>query len=164
MAFVTSKFAAGFAQTVLDNIQTVLERDCNTALAAIDANLTTFADYKTPLPLLLNFPALYLEPGHTEIQQSDDDSHLMQEHELLIGFSLVDADADALKAKLVKYVRAIDQVLRTMSDDDLTGGITSSVGKAVWEVTEHTYGPLRGKDTIYRRDAQLVLKIQIMER
>lgn len=165
MPFTASKYQAQFAQLILDRVQVVLERDVNTALAAIDATLDAVRDFDTPTPIALNFPAIYLEPDSSRLRQADDDSHIGEEHELLVNLAIVGKDPDALKRAIVKYVRAIDQVLRTMTDADITGGVTSAIGKAVWEVTEHRYGILRANEnTIYRKDAQLVLAVQIIER
>lgn len=164
MPFVT-KFQAGFAQTVLDRVQVVLERDMNEAISQVDATLAAIVDFDTPTPIALNFPCLYLEPDSTRIEQADDDSHLLEEHDLVISLAIVGSDPDALKKQVVKYARAIDRVLRTMSVMDLTGGVSSTTGPPAWEVTEHRYGILRSSEnTIYRRDAQLVLTIQILER
>lgn len=165
MPFTTSKFSAQFQQLILDRVQTVLENDVNTALAAIDGTLAAVVDFNTPTPLLLNFPGLYLEPDTSAIRQSDDDSYLMELHTLLITLSIVGPDPDTLKVRIVKYVRAIDQVLRSMSVSDLQGAVSSSIRRAAWEVTEHRYGLLRANEnTIYRRDAQLVFTAELLER
>lgn len=164
MAF-TSQFSAQFTGLVLDRVQTVLERDTNTALAAIDASLPAVVDFKTPTPLTTNFPAVFLEPDLSSLVQSKDDSYIEGEHTLLINIAIADKDPAALKVAIVKYVRALDQVIRSMSFEDLTGGVTSAIGPPSWEVLEHRYGPFRANDqTIYRKDAQLVMAVQILER
>src|SRR5262245_15617805 len=165
MPFTTSKFSAQFQQLILTRVQSVLEADTNTALAAIDGTLAPFVEFKTPAPLLLNFPGLYLEPDTSAIRQSDDDSYLMELHTLLITLSIVSSTPDILKSQIVKYVRAVDQVLRSMSVSDLQGSVSSSIRRAAWEVTEHRYGLLRANEnTIYRRDAQLVFTAELLER
>jgi hypothetical protein len=164
MAFV-GKFGAGFQRLILDRVQAVLERDANAAIAAVDSTLDPIKDFDTPTPIALNFPALYLEPDGSRLAQSDDDSYIEQEHSLLISLAIVGKDPDTLKTKIVRYVQAIDQVLRTMTNADLTGGVTTAIRKAAWEVTDHRYGLLRaGENTIYRKDAQLTLIVQILER
>src|SRR5262247_830791 len=107
MPFTTSKYSAQFQQLILTRVQSVLESDTNTALNAIDNTLAPFVEFKTPAPLLLNFPGLYLEPEASAIRQSDDDSYLMELHTLLITLSIVGPDPDTLKVRIVKYVRAI---------------------------------------------------------
>src|SRR5262245_4304712 len=164
MPFTTSKYSAQFQQLILSRVQTVLENDTNTALTTIDNTLAPFVEFKTPAPLLLNFPGLYLEPEASVIKQSDDDSYLTEIHTLLVTISIVSSTPDILKQQIVKYLRAVDQVLRSMSVSDLQGALSSAIRKAAWEVTEHRYGAIRVADTIYRRDAQLVLAVEILER
>lgn len=164
MAF-ESKYSAEFAGLILDRVQAVLERDADQALAALDATLDKFADYATPTPIALNFPALFLEPDLSALNQSDDDSYIKQTHSLLLNIAIVGKDPKALHTAIVKYVQALDRVLRSMSTDDLTDGVTSRIGPPAWEVVEHRYGVLRtNENTIYRKDAQLVLAVQILER
>lgn len=166
MAFVTSKYGAEFQELILENVQAVLERDVGTALAAIDSDLDTFKDFTTPTSIALNFPALYIEPDISTLAQADDDSYIQAEHSILINLSIVARDPDVTKQRIVKYVRAVDQAIRTMSVIDLTGGVDSATGKPAWEVVEHRYGSLEqnADRTIYRRDAQLVMVVQILER
>ena len=168
MAFA-SKFQAEFAARLLDHLQAVLERDVNAALASIDGSLPLFAEndgigFRTPTPIAVNFPALYLEPSQSALVQSADDSRVEEQHEFAINVALTGPDANTLKRQIVNYVLAIDQVLRSMSVTDLTGGLSSAISKPTWEVTEHRYGVLRSNDTLYRRDAQLILVVQDFER
>lgn len=163
----TPKFAAQFQRRILDNVQAVLVRDVNTALAAIDATLAAVVDFVTPVPIALNFPALYLEPNSSAMKQSDDDSYIEEAHQLLISLSIVGATPDVLKSAIVKYVQAIDQVLRSMSVPDLIGSQpTSAVRKPAWEVLGHNFSAIRANadNTIYRRDAQVVFVVEILER
>lgn len=165
MAFTASQFSAQFAGRLLENLQTVIERDTETALRLIDDTLEMPADYATPISIAVNFPALYLEPDNSRLTQADDDSYITGEHSFVLTLSIVGPEPTTLKQRIVKYVRAADQVLRTMTFEDLTDGVTSTVGPPVWEVVEHRYGLLRANErTIYRWDAQLVLVIQLLER
>ena len=165
MAFTTSKYSAAFQQLILDRVQAVLERDVDIALAAIDSTLDGIKQFDTPTPLLTKFPGIYLEPDSSGIRQADDDSYLIALHQCLVTVSIAGKDPDTLKTAIVKYVRAIDQVLRTMTVSDLTGGATNAERKPAWEVTEHRYGFLRANEnTIYRKDAQLVLVVELLER
>lgn len=165
-----SVFEAQFAGRLLDNLQFVLERDVNARLAELDGELDQFEKeqfigFRTPPQLAVNFPALYLEPAQSALDQSADDSRIDQQHEFIVSLSITGPDADALKSRAVKYVTAIDRTLRRMSFEDLAGsGPTTKLRRASWEVTEHRYGVLLVNDTIYRRNAQLVLVVQIFER
>ena len=171
-----STFAAQFAQRLLDNFQTRLEANANTQVAAVDAALALFATetdahaqkvgFNTPTPITTNFPALYLEPSASNLSQSSDDSHIEQTHELALNLALAGPDANTLKSQIVKYVTALDRCIRQMTDAQITGGITSAIRKPVLEITEHRYGVLRvaQEGTIYRRDAQLIIVVQILEK
>jgi len=166
-----STFAAQFMKRLRPRIQAVLERDVNTRVAALDASLDLFPDedcigFRTPTALAVNFPCLYLEGSQVDLSQSADDSRVDQQHELVISVACVGPDDYTLQSALETYVLAIDQALRRMTIGDLTGGITSAVSPAAWEVTQHRYGVLRGtnNNTILRRDAQLILVIQFFER
>lgn len=167
MPFVT-KFAAEFAQGLLDRIQVVLESatiGANPALAVIDAALDPFVDFDTPIPKAINFPALYLEPSQSKLEQSEDDSHIKGEHEFIITLAIVANEPDVVKKRIGKYLRAVDQALRTMSAADLATAVTSSKARPAWEVTEHRYGAIfEDENTIYRKSAQLLFVVQILER
>lgn len=164
MAFTTSTYSAQFAYRLIDSIQTVLERDTGTALTAIDSTLADFADYQTPTPIVLNFPALYVSVGSSAMEQSDDDSHIKSQHEIFIDIAVDGKDAYTLERTILKYVLAVDQVLRTMTVADLITATSSIVSEPIWEVTEHQFGLLRQGDTIYRKDARVVLIVQLLER
>jgi hypothetical protein len=164
MAFVTSTYSAQFAYRLIDAIQTVLERDTGTALTSIDNTLADFVDYQTPTPIVLNFPALYISVGSSAMEQSDDDSHIRSQHEIYIDIAVDGKDAYTLERTILKYVLAVDQVLRTMAAADLITATSSTVSEPIWEVTEHQFGLLRQGDTIYRKDARIVLIVQLLER
>lgn len=167
MAYTTNQFGAQFGLRILDNLQAYLEASTGTALAAIDVNLPDFRDYRTPTPIILNFPALFVSSSNTTIEQSDDDSHLLSEIEFYIDIAIDGVDTYALQRSMLKYLLAVDRVIRSMTTDDLlgagwnTGGI---VGEPVWEITAHQFGVLRQADTIYRLDARIVLIVQLLER
>jgi hypothetical protein len=167
MAYTTSQFGAQFGLRILDNLQSYLEASTGTALTAIDPALESFADFRTPTPIVLNFPALFVSSSNTTIEQSDDDSHLISEIELYIDVAIDGVDTYALQRSMLKYLLAVDRVIRSMTSTDLlganwnTGGI---VTEPIWEVTGHQFGVLRQADTIYRLDARIVLIVQLLER
>lgn len=167
MAYTISQFGAQFGLRILDNLQAYLEASTGTALTAIDATLENFADYRTPTPIVLNFPALFVSSSNTTIEQSDDDSHLISEIEIYIDVAIDGVDTYALQRSMLKYLLAVDRVIRSMTSTDLlganwnTGGI---VTEPIWEVTGHQFGVLRQADTIYRLDARIVLIVQLLER
>ena len=60
MAYTATKYTAQFGLRLIDNLQAYLEASTATALAEIDATLPNFVDYRTPTPIILNFPALFI--------------------------------------------------------------------------------------------------------
>lgn len=164
MPFATTKFQAGFAGPILDNLQAILERDLNVAVKSVDVNLDWVQVFDMPWQITTVFPAVYLEPDSSAIEQSDDDAYVRGTYRFVITVSIVGSDANPLKVAILKYVRAIDQAIRSATADEIAGGATDTAGRAAWEITEHRFGPLASFNTIYRRDAQLVVVVQHLER
>ena len=164
MAYSTTRFSAQFAYRLIDSLQTFLEASTATALAEIDSSLTDFKDYRTPTPIILNFPALFISTGGVVMEQSDDDSHIRSQTEFYIDIAVDGKDAYTLQRTILKYVLAIDRILRTMTVADLITAVSSTVSEPIWEVTEHQFGLLREQDTIYRIDARIILVVQMLER
>lgn len=165
MAYTTTRYSAQFGLRILDNIQAFLEASTATALAEVDNTLRDFTDFRTPTPIVLNFPALFVSTSNEQLEQSDDDSHIRGRVEFYIDIAVDGVDAYTLQRTILKYTLAVDRVLRTMTVVDLLGGVTTStVTEPVWEVTEHQFGILRQNDTIYRLDSRIILAVQMLER
>jgi hypothetical protein len=163
MPYTVAKFDAQFIGPLVANVLAVLRRDNKTAVEEVDATLKEVQSFQIPLQVVTNFPALFVVPASSTLRQSDDDSYIKAVHEILIGFAITAPDAETVTANVAKYMQAFDSVLRTMSRSDLTSGMTSVKTPPVWEVTAHEYGGLRQADNWFRRDAQLVLTIEISE-
>lgn len=165
MAYVTSRYDAEFALRIIDNIQDYLEASSATALGEVDNGLANFVDYRTPTPIVLNFPALFISNSGIQIEQSADDAYLRSRIELFIDIAIDGIDSYALQRKILQYTLAVDRMLRSMTVADLLGGNTTSfVSEPIWEVIEHQFGVLRQSDTIYRMDSRVILVIQTLER
>lgn len=162
MAYEGRKFEAEFESRMLVRLTELLERDTKDALA--EAGITEpFADFRTPTPIALNFPALFVSFDRAQIAQSDDDTHVAGEYTFTVDVSLIGADAFTVQEQLTRYLLAIDRVIRAASVEDLTGGVTQSVSKPVWEVTEHTSALFRVDSTVLRADGSLTIVIQLLE-
>ena len=165
MAYATTRYSAQFLYRLIDNVQAYLEASTATALAEIEAGLANFTDYRTPTPVVLNFPALFVTPSSEALEQSDDDSHIRGRCEMFIDIAIDGKDAYTIQRTILKYMLAVDRVLRTMTVADLLGANTTAlVSEPIWEVTEHQYGVLRQGDTMYRLDGRIVLVVQMLER
>lgn len=162
MAYEGRKFAAEFESRMLARLTELLERDTKDALA--EAGITeSFADFRTPTPIALNFPALFVSFDRAQIAQSDDDTHVAGEYTFTVDVSLIGADAFTVQEQLTRYLLAIDRVIRAASVEDLTGGVTQFVSKPAWEVTEHTSALFRVDSTVLRADGSLTIVIQLLE-
>ena len=164
MAYSTTKFDAQFMFLVLSRVQTVLERDANTAVAEwADTSLEPFLEFQTPLEIVTRFPALYVAPVSTKADQAQDDLSIKSAHQIAVGVAVVGETHEIVKTRMIKYLVAIDRVLRTMTISDLMDGVSQAKGEPAWEVTEHQYGLLYQEAGAYRRDASLTLEIHIRE-
>lgn len=158
-------YAATFLDRILENLTEILETNLNGHVAAIDGQLYQVASFDVPTEMTSIFPAVYVEPVGSLLDQSADDSRIDQEHELTIHLAITDVDFKNTRGNIAKYVIAVDRAIRRMSADDLLTDITSAVGAPVWEVTKHQYsGIFLNDQNLYRRDAALTVKIQFMER
>jgi len=164
VAYITSKYSAEFGLRILNNIQVYLEASTVTSLAEIDASLNNFVEYRTPTPITLNFPALFVSSAGQQLEQSDDDAYIKSNIEIYIDIAIDGIDAYTLQRSILKYTLAVDRVLRTMAISDLIGATSNTVTEPVWEVTEHQFGILRQNDTIYRTDSRIILNVQLLER
>lgn len=158
-------YAATFLDRILENITNVLASDLNGHVSAISGQIYQVASFDVPTEMTSRFPAVYVEPVGSLLDQAADDSRIDQEHELMIHLSITDTDFQQTRGNIAKYVTAIDRTIRQMTADGLLTDITSAVGAPVWEVTKHQYsGIFLNDQNLYRRDAQLTVKIQFMER
>lgn len=156
------KFEAEFASRFLLRLTELLERDAKDALA--EAGITeVFADFRTPTPIALNFPALFVSFDRAQLAQSDDDRYVTGEYTFTVDISLTGADAFELQQSLARYLLAVDRVIRAASVEDLTGGVTQLVSKPAWEVTEHNSALFRVDSTVLRADGSLTIVIQLLE-
>lgn len=163
MAYTTTKYQAQFAGRVLSNLTALLERDAETAVAEIDPELPPFKDFRTPTPIALKFPALFVNVERVEPVQSDDDSYIQQTQTYGVDVAIVGKDSYSLQAQIVNYVLAIDRIIRSATAADFVGELDSKANGVVWEVTAHDYLISKAETTL-RADARLTVVIQLFER
>lgn len=163
MGYIATKFDAQFAGRVLSNLTTLLERDTEAATLELDDTLPLFKSFRTPTPIALNFPALFVNVERVELVQSDDDSYIQQTQTYGVDVAIVGKDGFELQQQMTKYVLVIDRVIRSAKPADLVGELTDAVSKPAWEVTAHDYLISETK-TALRADARLTVTIQFLER
>lgn len=154
-----------YALAVLSNIRTVITADTDTELEAIDASLDSIESFTTPLPVVVKFPAVYVEWAGSKLKKSDDESYCDQEHEFQIGVAVIDSDHHAIAVKVLQYVTAVNRAIDKMTQADLLTATSTTLSGAAWEVVDHDSSRgLRINDAgVYRRDAYLTLIVQFRE-
>lgn len=164
MAYTTKKFATDFALTLYDNILSVIERDMTTALAELDATQEPVVEYEMPSFATNVFPSMFLEISRSTLEQSDDDAYIKETHEFLLTVAITGTTWVEAQDRVLKYVVAVDRVLRTMTNADLTDGVTQLVAHAAWEVVEHLYSGIISTDRMMRKDAAIRFVVEIIRR
>lgn len=169
MTFVP-KFSACFEGPIIANVLDIIERDMKNALDHFyqSDNLPDFVERSLGTEKGLEFPILVIGPRNNPVETVADESNLIQAQviELKVGVT-ADSSDDAM-IKIMKYVRALDAVLRTATKQDycanMTNGANVPFGLHV-DVT-HTYGPLGTNDnrTTYFKPASLELTLTFRER
>lgn len=171
------KYSACFEGPIIDNILTIITRDMRAALdyfnpaeASLDPSdplyLRDFAERSIGTQKALEFPTLIIGPRTNAVETVDDDSNLIEPMVIQIDIGITDVSADAAMRRIMKYVRALDAVLRTASQADYLIGMASSTPFALQVEVTHNYGPLGANDnrTTYFKPASLELSLNFRER
>jgi len=168
--FSTPKYSACFEGPIIANVLAIVIRDMKLALDYFyqAEALPDFVERSLGTEKGLEFPILVLGPRANPIETTDDDSNLIQSIVIELKVGVTADSSDAALTKIMKYVRALDAVLRTATKADycanMTNGSNVPFGFAV-DVT-HTYGPLGANDnrTTYFKPASLELTLHFRER
>ena len=166
----TPRFSARFEGPIVDNVLAIVTRDMKSALDYFypSDELPDFVERSLGTELGLEFPILVIGPRSNPVETVDDDSHLIEPQVIELKVGVIAESPDAAMRKIMKYVRALDAVLRSASKSDycanMTNGNNQPFGFAV-DVT-HIYGPLGANDsrTTYFKPASLELSVQFRER
>jgi hypothetical protein len=154
-----------YARAIIGNLRTYVAANADTQIQAIDSSLDNIADFTSPLPVLVKFPGVYVEWAGTKLKHEDDDGSVFEEHEFQIGVSVIDKNYNDIQDKLLKYVAGVSRVLEKLSSADLTGGTSTTLSGAAWEIVDlDSSKGMRISDAgIYRRDAYITFIVQIVE-
>ena len=166
----TPKFSACFELPIIDNTLAIVTRDFKAALDYFYPNeeLPDFIERSLGTECGLEFPILVIGPRSNPVETVDDDSHLIEPQIIELKIGVVADSPDAAMRLIMKYVRALDAVLRTATKADYCAGMTNGNDQPFGfqvDVT-HTYGPLGANDnrTTYFKPASLELSVQFRER
>lgn len=164
------KYSACFEGPIISNVLTIVTRDMKSALDyfyAADA-LPDFVERSIGTERGLEFPILVLGPRENPIESAEDESHLVESIRILLNVGVIDNSPDAAYIKIMKYVRALDAVLRSAPKADYLANMTNGdkIPFALIIDVTHTYGPLGETEdkTSYFKPASLELKLTFRER
>lgn len=166
----TPKFSACFEGPIIDNVKAIIIRDMKAALDHFYAadNLPDFAERSLGTEQGLEFPILVIGPRSNPVETVADAARLVQAQTVELKVGIVADSSDEAMRKIMKYVRALDSVLRSAHKNDycanMTNGNNVPFGFSI-DVT-HEYGPLGANDnrTTYFKPASLTLTVNFNER
>lgn len=169
MAFVP-RYSAVFELPIIENVLTIIVRDMKAALDHFYSSdgLPDFVERSIGTERGVEFPILVIGPRSNLIETADDESRLFEPIKIDIKIGVIANSSDAAYRKIMKYVRALDAILRTATLADYCAGMTNGnnrpFGLAVG--VTHTYGPLGVNEqrTTYFKPANLELSVTLNER
>ena len=156
-------YSARFEGQIIENVLTIINRDFKAALDYFhpSGNLPDFAETALGQIKGLEFPSLAIGPLENPVEEADDSSHLIEAARIDIYIGVTDDGPDTVTRKIMKYVRAMDAVLRTAKHDFFTG--MSNPFEVVLTVN-HTYWPIGRKESVYFRSSIVELTVALRER
>ncbi|HWQ34329.1 MAG TPA: hypothetical protein VNQ79_15885 [Blastocatellia bacterium] len=162
------RFNAKFIRPIRDNLIALVKASGRAALDAAGADLTTpLPDFKMHAKSRrknTQYPFLGIFGERTTISEGDD--HISEQHEFTVEIALLGSDPEELSERTERYVEAVDSIIRSASDAEITQGLSLQRNRAGWEVTAHDYDRIR-ESTIregqYLQLAQLRVVVQIRE-
>lgn len=164
------KFSARFELPIIDNVLAIVTRDFKLALDHFYAgeDLPDFAERSLGTEKGNEYPLLVIGPRSTFIKTVDDDSHLVEPQVIELKIGVIADSSDVAMRLIMKYVRAMDAVLRSANKNDYCANMTNGNGAPFGfsiDVT-HAYGPLGANDnrTTYFKPAVLELTVNFRER
>jgi hypothetical protein len=159
----TPKFSAVFEGPIIDNTLAIIERDFKAALDHFDPldALPDFAERALGQIKKNEFPCLAIGPRDNLTEEDDDRSHVIQAARIDIYMGVVGDTAELTTRKIMKYVRAMDAVLRTARQDFFTN-MSNPFGIII--EARHAYGPLGERENQYFRSAIVELTVNLRER
>lgn len=119
-----ARYAAKFAQPILDQLIAIIQRDQAAAISNVDATLDPINEFhKGPGPRL-QLPYLTLAVDSTGFVQEDwDVRHSVSR--IALHLDVGQFDQEAVQARAQKYARVLDQIITTSAYRDLTDFTTA---------------------------------------
>lgn len=162
------KYSACFEGPLITNTLAVITRDMKFALDYFypTENLPDFVERSIGTERGFEFPLLVIGPRENLVESTDDESHIIEPVRITINIGVIDETPEKAYIKIMKYVRALDSVLRSAAKSDYLANMTSSHAFALIVDVTHTYGPLGAAEdrTSYFKPASLELSLNFRER
>jgi hypothetical protein len=161
----TPRFSARFEGPVIDNILTIIERDMKGALDYfyLADDLPDFAERAIAEQTSMVYPLLVITPVSNQVDWQED--RLFEPMRFDIFMGVIDSNANLVTRKIMKYVRALDAVLRSAAKSDYFAGFIESTPFGMVIELTHEYGVQGRSETgQYFRPALLGLTVNINER
>jgi hypothetical protein len=166
MAFVAT-VTPQFIEPIIDNLLTVIARDFAEASVLVTGNgaLTPFAQSCRSRRVDVRYPFLGCYPVRTGLVNQDEDQSANEKHEVKIELALVGSDSEALTSELLKYVRAVDWIVRHASEADMSENLSANgATDPIWTISAHEYTLIqRNALQQYLQQAQITVLVEVTE-
>jgi hypothetical protein len=140
MPFVP-RFEAKGISPVVDNLMTLVSAQIEDALVwanggtAFPAPYTGFAQVEKAQRLDSKYPFLGVYSGVTDFLPAAEEL-VRQRHTIYLDIQIVGPEASELKQMVETYVRAVDMIIRSCAEADLSAGLsTNGYSPLIWDVT-----------------------------
>ena len=161
----TPQFSAIFEEQIIVNTKALIVRDMKSALDHFypsPLNLPDFKERALGQVIGAEFPFLAIGPRENRVEDTDDRSHVVEAARISLYVGVTDDSPENVTIKIMRYVRALDAVLRTGRQDFFTG-MSNPFGVVV-DVTHSYPGFIGANDSVYFRSATLELTVSLRER
>lgn len=154
---------AMFEEQIIDNCLAIIERDFGEALEYYypSEDYPDFDERSLGMPLKNTFPCVSLSPVSNPTDEADDRSYIAEAARIRIFVGVTADGPNAVKRKVMRYVRVMNLVLRNARRDFFTG--MSNPFGVVLKI-EHVYDVERSDETVFFNAAIVDVTVSLCER
>jgi hypothetical protein len=141
----TPRYDSRFILPVVNNLLAVITRDMQEALELVTgaADYPDFVDRQKSRRWDMKFPFVAVFGSRSRFETGPE-GLVSAAHEILIEVALIGDVAAELTTRLQQYVTAVDWVVRSASDEDMSAGLSATgFAHVIWDVTGHDYDLIR---------------------
>jgi hypothetical protein len=169
----TPRYFAVQEEGIIDNALFIITRDFKEALdtfytieAALSPDdpqyLEDFQEHSLGQIQKLVFPTLAIGPNRNAASESDARDRLKQAVRFDIYVGVTADSAANVTTKIMRYMGTLDAVLRSAKKADWKRNMSAIIFGIVLE-SEHVYGSIRERESIYYRDALMQVTLTFSE-